>query len=296
VLRRLHSWMEAQPPWLVHLMTLSLFALVALSDFLTSPQITTSIFYVAPIAVSAWFAGNRAALAIAALCALSWSIKDGLWRDYAYAEPWILFWNGFARLATFVLIAFLILELRARLQREQRLAQRDELTDALNRRAFHEQMEQELARRERSGIALSLVYIDVDRFKLVNDRHGHAEGDRALVEISRTMRAGVRRTDHLARLGGDEFAILLSGAGEQDAERVLTKLLAALRACARSEGWPVDFSVGLVTLAPAVQTSAEAFLRTADEAMYRVKATGRGGHVHFRLTEEGIAPAALGAR
>jgi diguanylate cyclase (GGDEF)-like protein len=291
VVRHLHSWLERQPKYVVFALALVFFTLVAVSDFVTSPRVSTSIYYIAPIALSAWYLGKFPGVGVAAVSALSWSAKDAVLRDYGSAEMWILFWNGFARFTLFLVVALLLAELRIHLRREQQLAQRDGLTDVLNRRTFHERVAYELPRHERSGQALSLIYLDLDNFKLVNDRQGHAVGDRSLVTVAEVMRRELRRTDHVGRLGGDEFAVLLIDTDSPRAQQVANKLFAELRAAMKAQGWPIDFSLGVVTLPQGARTDPETLLHAADQAMYSVKARGKGGYVHYLLHDNGVKEA-----
>jgi diguanylate cyclase (GGDEF)-like protein len=116
--------------------------------------------------------------------------------------------------------------------------------------------------------------VDVDNFKRINDRYGHAGGDRLLRAIARAMREGCRRTDIVARLGGDEFALLLPDTGPDAAAVVVEKVRTALLASARGEGWPATFSVGATTfLEP--PSSVDELVSRADELMYAAKRAGK---------------------
>jgi diguanylate cyclase (GGDEF)-like protein len=142
----------------------------------------------------------------------------------------------------------------------------DHLTGALNRRGFHEHAERELARAERSGDPIALVLVDLDGFKGVNDRHGHAAGDELLCWVVDRLRAGLRPSDAAGRLGGDEFALLLPGIGPEDAEAVAGRLRTIL-------GRRTSASFG-VAVYPARRT-AEALLAHADAELYREKMARR---------------------
>jgi diguanylate cyclase (GGDEF)-like protein len=149
----------------------------------------------------------------------------------------------------------------------------DPLTAAVNRRAFLRELERAAAAGERYNQSNSVVYIDIDGFKAVNDRFGHAAGDEVLTAVARTLVDNVRASDIVGRLGGDEFGVILARAdAEQAAEKadILTALIAAIRI--ERDGVPVPFSAtaGVFTMGPGA--GAADALAAADRAMYARKA------------------------
>jgi diguanylate cyclase len=165
---------------------------------------------------------------------------------------------------------------RALEEKLRALATVDSLTGALNRRRFFELADEELQRADRYGGALSLAMIDADRFKRINDRHGHLVGDAALVHIASTLRAGLRRTDAVGRYGGEELAVLLPATTLASAFRVVDKLRAdiAVKPVGGIAGrLHVTVSAGVV--ARRESESLASMLQRADEALYRAKADGR---------------------
>jgi diguanylate cyclase (GGDEF)-like protein len=126
-----------------------------------------------------------------------------------------------------------------------------------------------------------LAFVDVDRFKRLNDTRGHAVGDRALQRIARTLMAGVRRSDLVARLGGDEFAVLMPGANSESMHRPFDAMFTALTVAVASEGWPISFSVGVIAFEGRIERPQDA-CALADQLMYAVKASGRNG-VRFAI-------------
>ncbi|PWW23743.1 diguanylate cyclase (GGDEF)-like protein [Geodermatophilus normandii] len=155
-------------------------------------------------------------------------------------------------------------------------AVRDPLTGLHNRRYLDRALEADLARRPRTG-QLSLLVVDVDHFKGVNDRFGHAAGDRVLTAVAGALSGAVRDGDTAARLGGEEFVVVLPGAGREQAlvrAEQVRREVAAGRHLLDGETVGVTVSVG-VAVCPADGTSAAALLEAADRALYTAKATGR---------------------
>jgi diguanylate cyclase (GGDEF)-like protein len=158
------------------------------------------------------------------------------------------------------------------------LAHHDPLTRLLNRRAFMTRLDGEVARAQRYGRPLGLVITDLDRFKQLNDRHGHAAGDEALVAFANVLGESLRKPDDAFRIGGDEFAVLLSEATEDDARSVVERVRAQL--AERSAGgarWlgDINASFGYATC-PQDATDAKTLFRLADEAQYHAKRSRTG--------------------
>ncbi len=153
------------------------------------------------------------------------------------------------------------------------LATVDELTGLSNRRGFRAVAQKALDLCTRTGKPATLLFFDLDRFKPINDRFGHEEGDRALKEIADLLLASFRDSDVIARLGGDEFCVLLSGASEKSVERPVRRLEAAIAArnAAPGQRYALAYSVGTVFFDPARHTSIEDLLRDADTRMYEQK-------------------------
>lgn len=157
-------------------------------------------------------------------------------------------------------------------RRLEELARTDGLTGCLNHRAFHERLADELARAERYGGPLTLLLLDVDRFKQVNDLHGHPCGDEVLLRLAGVLRSSARAADAAGRVGGEEFALLLPQTGPAEAEALAERLRAEVAALPGPV--PVTVSVGLSSF-PAPAATGRELLRQADEALYDAKRAGR---------------------
>lgn len=163
------------------------------------------------------------------------------------------------------------------LQQVRQLAIQDELTGLVNRRGFMLMAEHQCSLADRKGTSISLVFIDIDRFKRVNDEFGHEEGDRALRELAALLLNTFRRSDVVARLGGDEFVVLLADINSDGLQTVLDRVrknIAAFNQEARFS-WRLSISLGVVTRDPAHPETLEALMASADQAMYREKAQSR---------------------
>jgi diguanylate cyclase (GGDEF)-like protein len=165
-----------------------------------------------------------------------------------------------------------------RMQRAEALSVTDDLTQLYNSRYLSQVLRRETKRASRSGRPLSLLFIDLDGFKGVNDTHGHLAGSAALVEAAAVIRISARETDIVARFGGDEFALVLPDTGSEGAvsvgERIRDKI--AVHPFLEKNGLKIRLtvSVGVATL-PDVAASAEQLIHAADAAMYWVKEHGK---------------------
>jgi diguanylate cyclase (GGDEF)-like protein/PAS domain S-box-containing protein len=179
---------------------------------------------------------------------------------------------------------------RKALEKElERLAKTDVLTGLANRREFHERGQREIARSLRFNSPLSLMLLDIDRFKRINDRHGHAAGDLVLKQFSRVCGAVLRETDLPARIGGEEFGVLMPETTLEQAAEVAERLRLALamEAVAQPGMAPLSFtvSIGVGQLAGGDPTL-DALLKRVDEALYKAKNAGRNQVVR----SDGLAP------
>jgi len=156
--------------------------------------------------------------------------------------------------------------LRKELQAAHALADRDPLCPVFNRRAFMRELEREIARTERHDRSLSLLFIDLDKFKTVNDTLGHEAGDQMLVAMAQTLLKAVRKTDIVSRIGGDEFAILLIETNAENAQ----KCAAALKDRIANGNLGISASIGVANWDTGL--TADELMANADKAMFTEKA------------------------
>lgn len=178
------------------------------------------------------------------------------------------------------------------IQRElARQARTDSLTGLLNRRAFLDEAARRIDRLDREDLPGTLLFVDLDRMKLLNDRAGHEAGDAALVAAAELLRRTVRPADLIARLGGDEFALWLDGSDEltaaERAEGLRTGCPRALAHLTVGQEQDMTMSVGIACRQPGSGETLESLLQRADQAMYEVKRAGRG---HWRVSHAEPSP------
>ena len=232
------------------------------------------LFYLIPIAWVAWQAGQAPALVIAVFAALA---RFGIKIVEAINDHDIgpeLIWSVSSELIFFLIFVGLLLTVHRQLEAERELARSDALTKLANARAFEAALVGERERLRRYGRVASVIYFDLDNFKTVNDRFGHAAGDELLITVGRVVTGGIRQVDVGARLGGDEFALLLPETGASGAEIVARRLAERIVATVQARGWPVTCSLGCVTFESAPE-SVELMIKIADAAMYRAKHGGK---------------------
>lgn len=174
------------------------------------------------------------------------------------------------------------------LQKMEALSVTDDLTRLNNSRHLYSVLRTEVKRAVRNGRPLSLLFLDLDTFKQVNDTHGHLCGSKVLVEAAAVIKACARETDTVARFGGDEFSLILPDTGPDGAISVAERILERMRVTRflADEGLSVHqtASIGVATLFPELPKTAEELIKEADMAMYRVKAAGKDG---LYISQEG---------
>lgn len=259
----------------------AMLAVVGAVNLVVGTELSLAPFYLVPVTFFTWFVSGRTGVA-AAIGSAALTLLPHLSADIHYHEPTAPYWNALMHLGIFLFSAFILTEAKGLYEREKRQSRRDFLTGVLNERAFAEVIAEEQGRAARYGYPVTLAYMDLDDFKQVNDRFGHAAGDAVLRSLGAALRGTVRESDTVARVGGDEFIILLPQTGQEASEAVLQKLTSVLRDAMQKSRWPVTFSIGAVTFASPPPPPAE-MIKKADEAMYAVKGTGKHG---IKMVEE----------
>lgn len=243
--------------------------LIGFVDYLTGNEVAFSLFYLVPIALATLALGRRAGLVMSFVGAVTLLIAE-IAAGQNYSHPLVYLLNTLIRTLFYGVVAYLIGELQKSRKEEQLAARTDFTTGAINARYFNELLQMEITRIRRYPHPITLVYMDVDNFKLVNDLFGHKIGDEVLRCIVSELKSQLRSTDTIARLGGDEFVLLLPSTRQAEARLVISKVYANLLEKMKQRNWPVTFSMGAVTCEFSPY-SAEQLINIADEVMYEVK-------------------------
>jgi len=243
--------------------------LVGIPDYFFGGEIIFPMFYLVPVALTSWYAGRAAGVLVACVSTATWLTADIL-SGVSYSSAYIPMWNALVMLTFFIIVAYLLNAFR----REKSSAREDYLTGLGNRRHFFEVADAEIRRSARYGHAFTLAYIDVDDFKAINDRFGHAEGDALLKSIALDIQESIRETDIAARLGGDEFAVLLPESNADSAAGFFDKLHKKISQAPRRNGRSITFSIGVVTfISP--PSSIDEMIKIVDRLMYEAKNSGK---------------------
>lgn len=251
--------------------------LVAVIDFNTQQRVSTMVFYIIPIALAVYSGGRFWGIGAALISAGIWLAAD-LRASGQYINYFVPYWNAVARMAFFMLAVFVI-EIRSSLDREKEKARMDQLTGVANRTHFYELLSKEMDRCRRYKSPFTVVFLDCDEFKALNDQFGHYKGDMALRLMAKTMRQTIRVTDTVARFGGDEFMILMVEADRVAAKKFLERLRVSMLAKMKTGGFPLTFSFGAATFFEAPAT-VEEVVKKADQLMYAAKNGGKNSIVY----------------
>jgi diguanylate cyclase (GGDEF)-like protein len=265
--------LERQSPAFWGVIGFFLILLLGVVDYVSGSEIAFSLFYLIPVAVLAWFTGRGWGMVGCIISAVVWGIADYA-AGQIYSHAAIYYWNTGIRLSFFVIVTLLLTALRETLEHEKALARTDALTGAMNSRSFLELAQVEMERARRRPAPFTVLYLDIDNFKAINDRLGHAAGDDVLCAVVQSLRSHLRKTDTIARCGGDEFACLLPETDEEATAAVVRKIQQTLSREVTACDWPVTFSAGVITCMDVPET-ADSMIKLADNLMYEAKSDGK---------------------
>jgi diguanylate cyclase (GGDEF)-like protein len=254
-------------------------AVTICADWASGPTVSMTIGYLFVDVLAAWTLRERAGIAVVLFSIALGSALNGVGsipsvEVHALSAP-VMIWNTVTRAASAVMIVLMVATLRHTIDGELWRASTDYLTRSLNGGAFRSQLERVAQVGRRRGATLLLLYMDLDGFKAVNDRHGHAAGDLVLRRFADEARARMRPEDLFARLGGDEFCAFLAIERGVPPEQVAESLHARLSEALRSTGHAVTCSMGAVVIDAGAAGDTERMIGLADEAMLEVKRNGK---------------------
>jgi diguanylate cyclase (GGDEF)-like protein len=260
------------PPRAVYLASILAMVSIFGLDLLDGSAISLQVLYVFPIAAAAFYCERTI------LVGLGVAIAGGLQllTLLTYEMPgWSIAANIVIALAAAAVVVVFTRSARSDIAKMEVLTVTDELTRLPNRRGVESVIRREIARQRRYGGVLSLAVLDLDRFKEVNDRQGHAAGDRALKLIGAVLSRYTRESDSVARLGGDEFVIVMPSTRGAECAELCRSLSMAITRRMTMEGLSITASIGFAAFQQAPDSVSMA-LQKADRAMYAVKARRSG--------------------
>jgi diguanylate cyclase (GGDEF)-like protein len=258
--------------------SLALIVAIGVLDWWSGDQILLYVLHLLPVTLLAWgrgaYAGLGGAIVATGVTLLAYGTAAGEFRT-------LHMWQGIVCFVSSAAVAWAVSRVRydrlrivGLLEAEHRLAREDAATGLPSARAFHERLALEIARMKRHLRPLSLLYLDIDDFKRVNDERGHQAGDQLLARVGRILQSVVRKIDLCARLGGDEFAILMPETTAEEAVAVAERVRDAMMSSFQEGGASVGTSMGLATFGePPID--AQAPLSIADGLMYEAKRSGK---------------------
>jgi diguanylate cyclase (GGDEF)-like protein len=275
------------PLFAVLAMAVILLSVLGMVDYWTERDLSFLVFYLLPVYLVTLRAGLWPGIFMSVAGTATWFMANvNLFQDHP--GDLIPFWNLAGTLGVFVFFTCLLHALVNALEQERAMNRYDPLTGVANRRYFLELLDVEVSRSRRYRRPFTLVYMDLDDFKAINDRQGHAAGDALLRKVAETLVRGTRDVDTPGRLGGDEFALLMPETGYDAARSALWNLRKQIATVMSDNGWPVTTTMGAATYTSPLH-SAEEMIGLADRLMYSKKAEGKDGVSH-RVVEGGQAP------
>lgn len=235
------------------------------------------VLFLVPIGLAGWNAGLGPGTFVAASSAWIWSAAEG-------ASPA----NTVTRFLLFLILPVLLPTVRREREHERESGQTDYLTRTSSKRGFLAQAAGEVQRSQRYKRPLTIASLDIDQFRLINERFGHNTADNLLRSVARTLKEKARSTDLVARLGNDEFGLLFPETQSEAAQIVLRRLQKYLLDVAEKNEWPVTFSIGAVTYLQPPE-SVEEMLKKVGDLLEAVKQGGRNGIRHEVVGSVGVS-------
>ena len=227
---------------------------------------------------STWLGNKWIGIFFAVISSLEWVLADIL-AGHIYSHPLIACWNTLVRLLLFLIILTIFSELQTALKKETKLSSSDHLTGVYNARFFEEHALIEIHRSKRYNHPLTVVYLDLDNFKWVNDNLGHQTGDTLLKLLGQVIHNNIRTIDVVARMGGDEFVILFPETDYEAAQELIERMRLKFGKLMAKHKWPVTFSIGMITFeSPPI--SVDQIIKEADDLMYLAKKRGKNKIEH----------------
>ena len=243
MVKQIYQYIASKSQGFILMVGLLLIILIGILDYVTGSGLEFDFFYLLPLSLITWYSTTKMAIATTAFVTLVWALANiflgripPIWtRDL---------WNISVEFVSFLTIIGLLALLKSEVRKIDELASEDSLTGLANRRSFYRVAEAEMNRSQRFGSPFSVVYIDIDNFKTINDTQGHNVGDALLRKVATTIREQIRNVDTVARLGGDEFAILFSETDADETKQIIERTQSHLTDLATTHSYVLRKNTG----------------------------------------------------
>ena len=252
-----------------------LFLIIAIGvlDYFTGAELSFSLFYLAPLLAGTWVAGRTAGVTFCLFSAITWLVAEML-GGRVYSTSLVIYWNALVRFCFFLVCALALSKIKDVQTKLVETAREDPLTGALNARGLYDLTTLELLRSHRSKRPFTVMYLDLDHFKFVNDTYGHSAGDDLLREVVNAIKDNIRKTDLLARVGGDEFVVFLPETSSEQGLPTVKRIHERVCDVTQRKNGLVTASLGAVNFTKPPE-SVDEMIREVDTLMYAAKKHGK---------------------
>lgn len=264
--------------YIVLLISILTVAILGITDYISGFEMSFSIFYLLPISFTILLSDFKLGIIISLLSAFSWYLAD-ISSGHIYNSLFTPIWNSVMRFGYFMIHTYFFSQFIKLYEKTKINSLTDSLTGIANTRYFMEFFEREIKKAKRTNLPFTLLYIDLDNFKYINDTYGHQVGDSLLKMIAKTVNGSIRPSDIFARLGGDEFAILLPESDYSESNNLIKRIKKTIETELKKNNWPITVSIGAITYKNFENTISE-MIKQADDFMYKVKKDGKNNIEH----------------
>ncbi|MBN2544499.1 MAG: GGDEF domain-containing protein [Spirochaetes bacterium] len=278
--KKLNLYLDKIPKFILTSIFAIMISLSGFVEYYFNFNYSILFFSILLILYSSWYINKTSSIILSVLATLLLFNNDIHLLNNSLSADLI---NNFIRLILFISLSLIINEVKNKFHMIKNLAKTDFLTGILNPRAFYESAKIELKRSDRYKQPLTLIYLDIDNFKSINDSYGHLKGDTVLNSVANVLKDNTRLTDIVARVGGDEFALLLPYTGYDAAGIFIEKIKGALCAKMSKEIFMVTYSIGAVTYSDIFPQTVTQMMNEADEVMYSVKKESKDSIKHLNM-------------
>ena len=268
-MKTIFNFLDKKEPRFIWLLSVFAIAFISVTISLANNHVDLRLLFVIPVLLASWYGGRKTGATIALLSAIA-LLTTNFSLHFYNVNAISAAYDLLVALLVYLFISIIVTNFRNVHSVEIVAADTDTLTGVSSSRKFYADLENEINRSRRYGHPFSLVYLDVDDFKKINDTLGHPIGDELLIRLSKSLQTSLRATDIIARIGGDEFVCLLPETEHIAAKSALLKAEKALKGSMEKYGWDVSFSIGVITFEKPPDDAGQA-VKLVDDLMYKVK-------------------------